>query len=272
MLKNCKNMRNVFLLLLALFIMPVVGDAHALWINFTQYNPAYSVRSGAYTKLYVGWGHHFPLDSYVKRDQFAEVALYSPSGKKEVLELECDKFAVTSVKLPEAGDYVASIIRKPSINTKYEKDGELLYKKGPKTGVENVVASFYSQQFAKSIICAGDKPSAGFDKILGHKLEIIPVDNPYAVNHSNSLFRVKVLLDGKPLQFNRVYGSYEGFDSGDMSCCTAYTNRDGIATLRLTHWGTWILKTSFAKKASDKDKERFDDERYYASLTFAVPY
>ena len=58
-------------------------SAHTLWINMSDYNPVYRPGRGAATHIYMGWGHHYPVDGFVNSDDFTDISLVSPSGKKE---------------------------------------------------------------------------------------------------------------------------------------------------------------------------------------------
>lgn len=39
-------------------------------VNFTDYMPSAGGSGQMKTKLYIGWGHHFPVDSFVKAEDF----------------------------------------------------------------------------------------------------------------------------------------------------------------------------------------------------------
>ena len=57
--------KSCLLSMLFCVILSATASAHTLWINCTDYRPDFSSRSGAKTKIYMGWGHHFPVDSFV---------------------------------------------------------------------------------------------------------------------------------------------------------------------------------------------------------------
>ena len=76
-------------------------SAHTLWINMSDYTPAYRPNRGAVTHLYMGWGHHYPVDWFINTDDFTDVSLISPSEKKETLILRKDGYGETKLTLPE---------------------------------------------------------------------------------------------------------------------------------------------------------------------------
>ena len=144
--------------------------------------------------------------------------------------------------------------------------------KGTKEGRKDVVSSTYSQQFAKSLVLSGTGNADNLSHAFGHKLEIIPLTNPYAItNNRGGEMLLKVLFNGKPVQHKKVYAMYEGYSNDDAASCTVSTDEKGIAKLRIDHWGVWVVKTKLELPASDAMKEKVNQENYFASLTFSVP-
>ena len=247
-------------------------SAHTLWINMSDYTPAYRPNRGAVTHLYMGWGHHYPVDGFINTDDFTDVSLISPSGKKEALILRKDGYGETKLTLPEEGMYLTAITRRPSMNTTYSENGKEIAVKGPKTGHREIVSSVYSQQFAKSVFLSGNSFTGNISRPIGHTLEIIPLTNPFALeNNRGGRMKVKVLYKGKPLAFQKLQAMYEGYSKNDESSAYVSTNRDGIADIRIDHWGAWVIKTRLDTTPSDELKDRVNTERYFASLTFFVP-
>ena len=62
-------------MVLAMLFFSYTADAHSLWLNFTDYMPAASDSGQIKTKLYIGWGHRFPVDSFVKSEDFESIIL-----------------------------------------------------------------------------------------------------------------------------------------------------------------------------------------------------
>lgn len=250
------------------------ADAHALWINMTDYHPAFNAEKAlAKTKLYMGWGHHFPVDGYVAEEDFDRIWLTMPSGEERAVKLETTGFAASELKLVEEGLYLIGVTRHSSYNTKYrDAEGQSQLVKQDMTGLENVFSSTYSQQFAKTLFCVGDGMAGAFDRPLGQTLEIVPLANPYElVNNTGGDLPVKVLFEGEPAAHVKLYAKYEGFSQTDESACAAMTDSNGVAHLRITHWGPWVVKTGMTMEARGHLVGRVMTENYYASLTFLVP-
>ena len=199
-MKFGKYLLRIVVLVSVLLTLSVQADAHTLWVNFTDYMPSAGGSGQMKTKLYIGWGHHFPVDSFVKAEDFEKIVLRDPTGIEKNIALETTGFAAAALTLDKPGIYTAAATRKESMNTAYEEDGKKVTYKGPKTGKKNIISSVYSQQFAKSIICGGELITGDASHVFGQKLEIIPVTNPYEImNNRGGIMKVKVLFEGKPV-------------------------------------------------------------------------
>ena len=252
--------------------VPLSASAHTLWVNCTDYTPAFSSRSGAKTKIYMGWGHHFPVDSFVKAEDFTDITVLAPSKKNEKVTLETTGFAAKQLSLKEEGLYVVAVTRKDAYNTSYKENGKTVHIKGTKEGHNNIISSTYSQQFAKSLILSGNGDMGNLSHEFGQKLEIIPLTNPYAItNNRGGEMLLKVLFNGKPVQHKKVFAMYEGYSTDDDASCTVSTDENGVAKLRIDHWGPWVVKTRLEILPTGEMKDKVNQENYFASLTFCVP-
>ena len=249
------------------------ASAHTLWVNCTDYTPDFSERVGAKTKIYMGWGHHFPVDSFVKAEDFTDITVLSPSAKQEKVTLETTGFAAKQLSLKEEGLYVVGVTRRDAYNTSYrDGNGKVVLVKGTKEGFNNIISSTYSQQFAKTLILSGDGKADNLSHVFGHKLEIVPLTNPYGItNNRGGEMLVKVLFNGKPVQHKKVYAMYEGYSTDDAASCMVSTDERGIVKLRIDRWGVWVVKTKLELPASADMKGKVNQENYFASLTFCVP-
>jgi len=153
----------------------------------------------------------------------------------------------------------------------YVEKGEIHHKIGPKTQIKGkVISSLYYEKYAKALVNAGKKDLINFDKTVGHKLEIIPLKNPLNLKLGEFL-PVKVLFNGKPKRFCKVYATYSGFSTGDDFAYATSTNSKGIAKIRIIHWGVWLVKTDIKLPPPEEWKDKCNQLHYTATLTFEVP-
>lgn len=130
---------------------------------------------------------------------------------------------------------------------------------------------------AKSFFLASpslDKVDAdlpGFDKPLGHALEIVPVVNPVAPMGPGKVIQVKVLLKGKPLSNGRVSfiprGQTLAKDFDDQF--ERRTDEQGLASFTPTT-GNYYLVVVNHQSPEEKTKD-YELTQYSATLTVFVP-
>lgn len=78
----------------------------------------------------------------------------------------------------------------------------------------------------------------GFDRIVGHDLEIVPLTNPFAGGD----VVVQVLYQGHPLPV-QVAATYDGFsDLSGTYCYLTEADADGRAVVRVDHDGLWMVR------------------------------
>jgi hypothetical protein len=147
---------------------------------------------------------------------------------------------------------------------------------------------------AKSLIHAGGASSAGFDRIVGLPLEIVPMSDPGAImmpgatdsatkaSHASTpdgrtptdhatpapkhpKLRVRVIFDGEALE-NAMVHVHAAADPAHHQ--TVRTNRDGIAEVSIQSSGLWVLDTVEMVDAPKDSGARW--RSYWASLSFEV--
>jgi len=252
--------------------LPAVVQGHTMWINATDYSPEIHPKYGAMTRVYFGWGHHYPVDDFLDKEDLAEFSLIGPDGEIQKLSPTEGGFLATKITLRQPGRYIVSAIRRRAFYTMYVERGETHHVAKPKTGLEGIILSLYYEQYAKCLIDLEDSSGISFSEPLGHRLEIVPLENPFRLHGCGGHFlSVKVLFEGKPASYCRVYATYSGFSSrGDFAYVT-YTDAEGIARIRLTHWGPWLLKADMTLPVSRELADECNELHYTATLTFEIP-
>jgi len=253
-------------------LVPSVSSAHTTWINATNFHPEIHPGYGARTNVFFGYGHHYPVDDFLPEDHLKEFSLISPDGSKEKLSPNPGGFLATRINFKQPGFYIVSAALKPGFYTMYVEKGEIHHKLGPKTGLKGIILSLYYEQYAKALIKAGTGEDDSFSKPIGHKLEIIPLEDPSTLRGCGGHFlRVRVLFNGKPARYCKVYATYGGFSTDDDFAYATGTDGEGVAKIRITHWGPWLIKTDRKLPAPDDLKDKCNELHYTATLTFEVP-
>lgn len=121
------------------------------------------------------------------------------------------------------------------------------------------------EKFAKALITV-TTDDENYKKALGHKLEIVPVSNVTRARAGDDL-SFRILLDGKPLK-GQVYATYDGFSRRYMTFAYATeTLDDGLAYVKVTSPGVWIVRVEKRLEANHKD---YDLLSLKATLVFSV--
>lgn len=117
---------------------------------------------------------------------------------------------------------------------------------------------------SKLLLQAGSKTDSIFSKVVGHKLEIIPERNPYAVKVGEKN-RFKVLFNGKPAFGLKVMMTNR--DKTRTNLQYEYTEQDGSVELTMSSPGTWLISVVKMERSADPKAQW---KSYWASLMFGI--
>jgi len=106
------------------------------------------------------------------------------------------------------------------------------------------------EKFSKALIVV-ENADKNYEKVLGHRLEIVPTTNPAAARIGEEL-SFRILFDGKPLQAY-VYATYDGFSRYYNTYSYATESREGIAQIKITHPGPWMVRVEKRLAVTEKD-------------------
>ncbi|MFH2046322.1 MAG: DUF4198 domain-containing protein [Pseudomonadota bacterium] len=241
----------------ALLLTAFPAYAHFPWVNLTDYNP----KKGSTLKFTLGWGHHYPIDGFLKKDEVQTLTIISPNETKQTVEYTSEVELQSGNTLNIDGAYIVAAIRKAGYYTKTAQGGV----REPKTGLKNVIRCSYAHMCMKAIASVGKEGKA--DKVIGHPIEIIALENPARLR-AGDYMPIQVLVDGKPYSGN-VFATYVGFSTEPNTFAYATSaDKKGQARIRILQPGIWLIKVSHEVPYSDISK--CDVESYVATLTFAV--
>lgn len=120
------------------------------------------------------------------------------------------------------------------------------------------------EKFSKSLIVV-ESSDRNYEKVLGHRLEIIPTNDPTTARIGDELV-FRILFDGKPFQTN-VFATYDGFSRYYNTYAYATESRDGLARVKITHPGAWLVRVERRMAVAEKD---YDLHVLKAVLVFPV--
>jgi uncharacterized GH25 family protein len=258
-------MGRTFLTLMLLALVGAQAAAHDTWVQTN----ANLVRAGDAVHIDLMLGNHgndhrdFKLAGKVD-PATADLALIAPSGKRYDLK---DRL-VDLGYAPREGFLSAKFAAvEPGLYTVAHASDRIVNHGQPTRSVKSAKAFFV---VAQSL----DKPSphnAGFEKAVGHALEIVPEANPVLPMGPGQALRVLILLKGKPLAGARV--SFiprgetlsEGFDSRYERT----TEADGRASFTPTT-GNYFLIVAHHLAPEEKGPD-YALTKYSATMSVLVP-
>jgi uncharacterized GH25 family protein len=126
------------------------------------------------------------------------------------------------------------------------------------------VKELYSR-CAKSLLAVGGAATAGFDRVVGMPLELVPERNPYSLAAGATL-PLRLLFDGKPLAGAQVAALQRGRVAEQV---VARTDAQGRVRLPLARPGLWLIKAVQMRPAPSGSGAQW--ESFWASLTFELP-
>lgn len=118
----------------------------------------------------------------------------------------------------------------------------------------------------KAIFQVGTDRTNDFATVLGYPAELVPLDNPYALERGDTL-RVRGLVDGRPVAGQALLAGGRTRGGARIPARELHTNSDGVAALPLSARGRWYLKFIRMRPAGDG---RRNYESKWATLTFEV--
>lgn len=193
-------------MVIVILLLSQAAFAHHLWVE----------KEG--DRFKVAWGHPPKVDPY-EPDRVKEIKAFNKKGKEITLKRTDEKDKVYLSSKGDVSMITASFEGGYLVST---PDGKkrLTKRDAQKAGLQ-VIDSFYSSQFAKSLFA----PSDAVLKPVGMKLEIVPLKNPYTLK-ADKLLPIKVLFEGKPLEGATIEkGAHRE---------TTKTDKDGMAKVQVT--------------------------------------
>jgi hypothetical protein len=195
-----------------------------------------------------------------------------------------------------AGNYVIGVATRPSIiriaadnfnfYLRYEGLDDDAEERSERAETNIGAAERYAK-FSKAILQVGEGQSDNFGALLGYPVEIVPLQNPYALRKGD-VFRARILKDGEPLANELVYATHEGFYelSGEgifEELVRVRSDENGEVEFVLAEEGRWYIRFIDLTRMGDEehwysslliflgaDEPRIPYKSLWATLTFEV--
>jgi len=242
-----------------LLLCSIAANAHEFILKPVQLN----IESGHKLGFSVIASHVFMISEEAEPAEQVEISLIEKDSRSNVIVQKNDMLQTLdgAVELKKQGTVILAGHRKGMIWSQTTQG----FKQTGKKELQGVISSGKYEKFCKTLINVG-KSDDGYKKVIGHKLEIVPVSDPSEAAINKDLI-FKIIYDGKPLSAG-VYATYDGFSSNPNTY--AYfteANEEGMAKVKITHPGVWMVRVEQKSKEVTDD---YDEHLIRAVLVFGV--
>jgi uncharacterized GH25 family protein len=254
------------------FALTAVASAHDFWIEPSTY----VVRTGEPVRIHLKVGESFRGEPVARNEsRIDEFIAIGPSGPVKVIGRD-GMDPAGFVRLDAPGLWLIAYRSKPSA---MELSASAFEQYLREEGLERVIderktrnesMSRGRERFSrsvKSLIRVGSSSSAGYDRVLGMTLELVPEADPHGVTAGR--LPVRLLHDGKPLEGALVVAMRRTSEAGGEGevVTRSRTDADGRIVVPLAS-GVWLVKAVHMQRA--KAGTAADWESVWTALTFRV--
>lgn len=246
--------------------------AHEYWFEPETFFPKPKEKTAVH--LYVGDG--LTKDREERAFQTEKTPLFKLFSINDALDLKSslaeNALPVYTFSADNAGNYLLAMERNWSYIKleagKFEdylrEDGiEFIIAERTKRGESKTEGSERYSRYLKSLLQVGDKRNDVYKKSLGMKLEIMPLENPYAKRVGDKI-KFQVFFDGKPLADRTIFADNRASETQRMK-----TDRDGKVSFKLDRSGLWIVRLVNMQRCQADCGEAVW-ESFWGAITFGV--
>jgi len=141
------------------------------------------------------------------------------------------------------------------------------YRNTSKREIPGALDSLHSMKYAKALVIQQAPSADAFALVLGHRLELVPVDDPFKVSVGGVL-RVRVLYEGKPLAGVDVEIGDGVTPQKEKNIPRYRTNGEGIAEVPIRKPGLQLIVVDHT--APSRHPDLAAKELMAATLSFVV--
>jgi hypothetical protein len=272
--RQLRSTRIITVTAALLLASAAVASAHDLFLKPVRY----FVTENADVLVRVLNGTFSKSENSIARPRVRDISVVSPAGRARLdttLWSTAGDTSTFSVHTGASGTYVLGASTNPNVIALKAKDfNEYLQT----DGVPDILSARrrdkqlglparerYSKH-VKALIQVGASRSNGFPTELGYSAEIVPQENPYALQVGGTL-HVRTLVDGRPVANQFVLYGGRTPRGQRIEQRSVRSNAEGVATIPLRQPGTWYVKFISMRPVQS---DTVDYESKWATLTFQL--
>jgi len=253
------TMRPTSLCLLAVWLtaMPVCAHDILLFAN-----------GGADSRVVVRYGH--PGDwQEVDRHKLIELdAIGRDGGTASLLGVLMPVRNTFEAPLGASSDGGGRLLAARYDNGFWVKLADGSYRNARRSEVSATVSALSSFKFAKAWVASGRAAGDDYRRVVGHRLEIVPLADPMSIAPGGSL-PLRVLWGGRPLAGARLEIGDGVTERREEDIPRHATDADGVAALPVEKTGWQVIAVDHEAPAALPALA--DVDRFVATFVFALP-
>jgi uncharacterized GH25 family protein len=259
--------RTLLASILALGIAVVAAPAHDTWVQTN----IHIVRTGDAVHIDLLLGNHgndhrdFKIAGKLAAESIGTFEVVAPDGKR--YDLKSD--AIDTGYAPKEGFHSAKFATNaPGLYVAAQTSDSIVHHGKPVRSVRSAKAYFLASPSLDKI----RDDWTGFDRPLGHALELVPTANPVAPLGPGTAIAVQVLFQGKPLGGAKVSFIPRGttLKEGLDSEYERVTSAGGKAKF-IPRAGNYYLVVVHHVEPAPAGESRYESVKYAATLCVYVP-
>ena len=241
-----------------------VGQAHDVWITFLP---------GLNDSLRAVINHGHPGDRKTPDpDKLFELRVVGPDGREQQMRPEgmpqmLEGIPVLVTPLFDTKGATGTWLVAARYDNGYWVKTDYGHRNTSKLEFPNASESLHSMKFAKALLANGTSTPSMATRVIGHRLELVPLDDPFSVQMAGKL-RVRVLFEGKPLTGVGVEIGDGVTPKKEEEIPRYPTNAEGIAVLPIGRAGLQVIAVDYKMVSHYSDLA--DKEMLAATLSFDI--
>lgn len=264
-------MKLKLLLLIVFLFLCWLGQAHEFWMQPNRFHFA----AGEALILSFSVGEDFTREPWkFKKDKVEKLEWHYAGGSADLRDRIAEGVDQNvTVSLPEEGTHMVVIqtydsfiaIDGEQFNAYLEEDGleEALDFRKKNNLLADSARELYSR-YSKTLVQVGARTDETYKKVIGLPIEIIPLQNPYALKVGDRI-QFKILFRGQPL-FGALVKIFNRHNNR-TTIQNIYSQQDGTIETTVSNNGSWLVGVVKIVASGDR---RADWKSYWGSLVFGI--
>lgn len=254
--------------------MPAAAFAHGYWLEADSF--WVNLRQPTALRLFVGEPLKNDEEAAYQARKTTAFQMFSSAGSFDMRPITEDEAKpVLKFSADNEGTFVLSMNRDWSYITLDAKqfdeylreDGmEYMIAERERLGESKLPGKERYSRYIKTMIQVGANRTGNAKTRIGSRLEIVPLDNPYAKKVGDTL-NFQVYFGGSPLAGMSVFA--DNRDGGKITTQKLTTDKDGKIAVKLDRKGVWLIRNVYMQRCERNCGDAVW-ESFWGALTFAV--